>query len=110
MLRVRWKDFELPTRVAIDEGQLTTTQGRFIVEPFEQGFGATVRWFDFKLSRHPAGTFGVNVRDGDQAGIGGQAAKILGVALAHVTYAENAHAQLRHKFHTPGNERPGVRF
>jgi DNA-directed RNA polymerase subunit alpha len=42
MLRVRWKDFELPTRVAIDEKQLTSTYGRFIVEPFEQGFGITI--------------------------------------------------------------------
>jgi DNA-directed RNA polymerase subunit alpha len=42
MLRVRWKDFELPTRVAVDEKQLTTSYGRFVVEPFEQGFGVTI--------------------------------------------------------------------
>lgn len=42
MLRVRWKDFELPTRVTIDESSLTRTYGKFIVEPFEQGFGVTI--------------------------------------------------------------------
>jgi len=42
MLRVRWKDFELPTRVTIDEPTLTHTYGRFIIEPFEQGFGVTI--------------------------------------------------------------------
>jgi DNA-directed RNA polymerase subunit alpha len=42
MLRVRWKDFELPTRVAIDEKTLSSTYGRFVVEPFEQGFGMTI--------------------------------------------------------------------
>ncbi|HLG41845.1 MAG TPA: DNA-directed RNA polymerase subunit alpha [Planctomycetota bacterium] len=42
MLRVRWKDFELPTRVTIDEPTLTHTYGKFIIEPFEQGFGVTI--------------------------------------------------------------------
>lgn len=42
MLRVRWKDFELPTRVTIEEASLTRTYGKFIVEPFEQGFGVTI--------------------------------------------------------------------
>jgi DNA-directed RNA polymerase subunit alpha len=42
MLRVRWKDFELPTRVTIDEPTLSNTYGRFIIEPFEHGFGVTI--------------------------------------------------------------------
>lgn len=42
MLRVRWKDFELPTRVVAEEKTLTNTYGKFIVEPFEQGFGVTI--------------------------------------------------------------------
>ncbi|MHC4664240.1 MAG: DNA-directed RNA polymerase subunit alpha [Planctomycetota bacterium] len=41
-MRVRWRDFELPTRVAVDELTLTPTYGMFIAEPFERGFGTTV--------------------------------------------------------------------
>lgn len=42
MIRIRWKDFELPTRVVLDEKTATNTYGRFIIEPFEQGFGITI--------------------------------------------------------------------
>ena len=41
-MRVRWKDFELPTRVILDDATATPTYGKFIVEPFEQGVGVTV--------------------------------------------------------------------
>jgi DNA-directed RNA polymerase subunit alpha len=41
-MRVRWKDFELPTRVICDTETSTATYGRFIAEPFERGFGTTV--------------------------------------------------------------------
>ncbi|MBI2899020.1 MAG: DNA-directed RNA polymerase subunit alpha [Planctomycetes bacterium] len=41
-MRVRWKDFELPTRVAVDEKTLTREYGTFFAEPFERGYGATI--------------------------------------------------------------------
>lgn len=41
-MRVRWKDFELPTRVTLDEKTATSTYGCFLVEPFERGFGSTI--------------------------------------------------------------------
>lgn len=41
-MRVRWKDFELPTRVVLDEATSTPTYGKFYAEPFERGFGTTV--------------------------------------------------------------------
>ncbi len=41
-MRVRWKDFELPTRVVRDEAVSTDTYARFIAEPFERGYGTTV--------------------------------------------------------------------
>lgn len=41
-MRVRWKDFELPTRVVVDEKTLTSTFGTFIAEPFERGYGITI--------------------------------------------------------------------
>ncbi|MBI5366730.1 MAG: DNA-directed RNA polymerase subunit alpha [Planctomycetes bacterium] len=41
-MRVRWKDFELPTRLVCDEKTLTSTFGTFIAEPFERGFGMTL--------------------------------------------------------------------
>ena len=41
-MRIRWKEFELPTRVALDEKTATPTYGTFTAEPFERGFGTTV--------------------------------------------------------------------
>jgi len=41
-MRVRWKDFELPTRVTCDMESATNTYARFFTEPFERGFGTTV--------------------------------------------------------------------
>lgn len=41
-MRVRWKDFELPTKVVCDTSTATLTYARFIAEPFERGFGTTV--------------------------------------------------------------------
>ena len=40
--RVRWRGLELPGRVEIDESMKSPTFGRFIVEPFERGFGTTI--------------------------------------------------------------------
>ena len=41
-MRIKWRDFELPSRVICDEKTLSATYGRFIAEPFEQGFGVTI--------------------------------------------------------------------
>lgn len=41
-MRIRWKGFELPTRVVLDSETATGTYGKFVVEPFERGFGITV--------------------------------------------------------------------
>ena len=41
-MRVRWRGLELPTRVVSDEDVSTPTYGRFVIEPFERGFGTTV--------------------------------------------------------------------
>jgi DNA-directed RNA polymerase subunit alpha len=41
-MRIRWRNFELPTQVVVDRDTLTATYGRFTVEPFERSFGTTV--------------------------------------------------------------------
>lgn len=41
-MRMRWRGLELPTRVEPDRSVLTDTYGKFVVEPFERGFGTTV--------------------------------------------------------------------
>ncbi|MBM4037433.1 MAG: DNA-directed RNA polymerase subunit alpha [Planctomycetes bacterium] len=41
-MRIRWRGFELPTRVVCDRETLTGSYGKFIAEPFERGFGTTV--------------------------------------------------------------------
>jgi DNA-directed RNA polymerase subunit alpha len=41
-MRIRWRNFELPSRVQPDAESLTPTYGRFIIEPFERGFGHTI--------------------------------------------------------------------
>ncbi|MDR0361266.1 MAG: DNA-directed RNA polymerase subunit alpha [Planctomycetota bacterium] len=41
-MRIRWKSFELPTRVVMDTDSTTDTYGKFTVEPFERGFGVTI--------------------------------------------------------------------
>lgn len=41
-MRVRWRGLELPSEVSGDEEVSTPTYGRFIIEPFERGFGTTV--------------------------------------------------------------------
>ena len=39
---IAWKDFEMPSRIEVDEATYTSTYGRFIAEPFERGYGTTV--------------------------------------------------------------------
>ncbi|TAH34951.1 MAG: DNA-directed RNA polymerase subunit alpha [Planctomycetota bacterium] len=41
-MRIRWRDFELPSGVVQEEGTATETFGKFLVEPFERGFGHTI--------------------------------------------------------------------
>ena len=41
-MRIRWRGLELPSRVVRDEAVSTDTYGRFVIEPFEQGFGTTI--------------------------------------------------------------------
>jgi DNA-directed RNA polymerase subunit alpha len=41
-MRIRWRNLELPSRVTVDRESLTPTYGRFVVEPFERGFGHTI--------------------------------------------------------------------
>jgi DNA-directed RNA polymerase subunit alpha len=41
-MRIRWRGLELPSRVVSDQVVSTPTYGRFVVEPFERGFGITV--------------------------------------------------------------------
>ena len=40
-MRVRWRDFELPSEVVVEEETRTDDYGKFYIEPFEQGFGVT---------------------------------------------------------------------
>ena len=41
-MRIKWRGLELPTRVVRDDSISTDTFGRFLIEPFERGFGTTV--------------------------------------------------------------------
>lgn len=41
-MRVRWRGFELPTRIQVEEETRTDTYAKFITEPFQRGFGITV--------------------------------------------------------------------
>jgi DNA-directed RNA polymerase subunit alpha len=41
-MRIRWRNFELPSKVLPDKESLTSEYGRFIIEPFERGFGHTI--------------------------------------------------------------------
>lgn len=41
-MRVRWRGLELPSRFIEEERFSTDTYGRFVLEPFERGFGTTI--------------------------------------------------------------------
>jgi DNA-directed RNA polymerase subunit alpha len=41
-MRIRWRGFELPTRLIVDRETLTGSYGKFIAEPFERGYGHTI--------------------------------------------------------------------
>lgn len=39
---IKWRDFQMPSRLACDEASLTASYGKFIAEPFERGYGITL--------------------------------------------------------------------
>jgi DNA-directed RNA polymerase subunit alpha len=41
-MRVRWREFELPSAVEVDPETRTDEYGKFSIEPFDRGFGVTV--------------------------------------------------------------------
>ena len=41
-MRIRWRNFELPSRVDADKNTLSEEYGSFVIEPFERGFGHTI--------------------------------------------------------------------
>lgn len=41
-MRIRWRNFELPSKVVPDPETLGPEYGRFVIEPFERGFGQTI--------------------------------------------------------------------
>ncbi len=41
-MRIRWRNLELPSRVVPERETMNATYGKFVVEPFERGFGHTI--------------------------------------------------------------------
>ena len=41
-MRIRWRNFELPSSVILEKETKSDEYGRFSVEPFERGFGHTI--------------------------------------------------------------------
>ena len=41
-MRIRWRDFEIPNSVICEEESKTSKYGKFLIEPFERGFGVTI--------------------------------------------------------------------
>lgn len=41
-MRIRWRGFELPTQVSLEQETATEQYGKFLVEPFERGYGVTI--------------------------------------------------------------------
>ena len=39
---IRWKTFEMPKRLEVDQASLTPTFGKFVADPFERGYGTTI--------------------------------------------------------------------
>lgn len=39
---IKWKDFQFPRKVTIDEKTYSNTYGKFVAEPFERGYGVTL--------------------------------------------------------------------
>jgi DNA-directed RNA polymerase subunit alpha len=41
-MHIRWRGLELPSMVTCEQASLSGTYGKFIAEPFERGYGATI--------------------------------------------------------------------
>ena len=41
-MRIRWRNFELPSQVRLEKESSSNSYGKFVVEPFEKGFGTTI--------------------------------------------------------------------
>ncbi len=41
-MRIRWRNFELPSKVQLEDETASEIYGKFRVEPFERGFGTTI--------------------------------------------------------------------
>ena len=41
-MRIRWRNFELPSQVRLEHETSSDHYGKFVVEPFEKGFGTTI--------------------------------------------------------------------
>ena len=41
-MQIKWRGLELPSRVIHDDTLSSESYGRFVIEPFEQGFGTTI--------------------------------------------------------------------
>ena len=41
-MRIRWRNFELPSKVIPERETKTDTYAKFVIEPFEKGFGHTI--------------------------------------------------------------------
>lgn len=41
-MRIKWRGLELPSQIVCERETLTPTYGKFIVQPFERGFGITI--------------------------------------------------------------------
>lgn len=41
-MRIRWRDFEIPSSVVCEASSRTSNYAKFIIEPFERGFGVTI--------------------------------------------------------------------
>lgn len=39
---IRWKTFEMPKRLELDQSTLAPVYGKFVAEPFERGYGTTI--------------------------------------------------------------------
>ena len=41
-MRIKWRGLELPSKITADPRFKSSTYGRFVIEPFERGFGTTI--------------------------------------------------------------------
>jgi DNA-directed RNA polymerase subunit alpha len=41
-MRIRWRNFELPSSVKVEKESLSEDYGKFFIEPFERGFGHSI--------------------------------------------------------------------